>query len=80
MSDKFIRTVTEKSRTDVSGIIEENRRGKHGNLSRVNNNINDSVRNFIEAIPKIESHYYRADTRKNILLEMRLLQKFIEIK
>ncbi|CAG4981851.1 unnamed protein product [Parnassius apollo] len=60
VSDRFIRTVTEKSRSDVSGIIVEDLRGKHGNHSRVDDNIKDSLRNFIKAIPKIESHYCRA--------------------
>lgn len=67
VSDRFIRTVVDKSRSDVSGIIMEDRRGKHGNHSRVDNNIKDGVRHFIKAIPKIESHYCRADTRKEYI-------------
>lgn len=48
VSDRFIRT---RGGRKIKGIIVEDRRGKHGNHSRKNNNINDSVRNFIEAIP-----------------------------
>ncbi|CAG4960797.1 unnamed protein product [Parnassius apollo] len=60
-------TLTEKSRSDVSGIIVEDLRGKHGNHSRVDDNIKDSLRNFIKAIPKIESHYCRTDTQKEYI-------------
>lgn len=67
VSDRFIRTVTEKSRSDVSGIILEDQRGKHDNHSHVNNNNKDNLRNFIKAIPKIESHYCLANTRKEYI-------------
>lgn len=67
VADRFIRTVTEKSRSDISGIIVEDLRGKHGNHSRVDNNIKDNLRNFIKAIPKIESHYCRVDTQKEYI-------------
>ncbi|CAH2003795.1 unnamed protein product [Acanthoscelides obtectus] len=54
-----IRTVLDKQRSFSKGILSGERRGKHGNHHRVDDAIKTGIRNHINSIPRIESHYCR---------------------
>ncbi|CAG9769320.1 unnamed protein product [Ceutorhynchus assimilis] len=65
INDRPIRTtVMKKSDT---GFLFQDRRGKHGKQPVVAPEIKDSVRRFISAIPRIESHYLRAQTTREYI-------------
>lgn len=61
IGDRFLRTVLIKNQ---NGIIETDQRGKHANHSRLPADIKKSVRDHIDFIPKIESHYLRSQTTR----------------
>ncbi|KAJ8713334.1 hypothetical protein PYW07_013704 [Mythimna separata] len=42
-------------------------RGHHANRFKVDENIKNGVKSFIEAIPKIEPHYIRANSRRHYI-------------
>lgn len=60
ISDRPIRTVLKK--TNEMGFLEPEKKGKHDNHYQVDGRIKQSVRDFINAIPHMESHYLRAQT------------------
>ncbi|CAH1108983.1 unnamed protein product [Psylliodes chrysocephalus] len=60
ITDQPIRTALIKE--TESGFLDGDKRGRHGNQPKVDPEIKDSVRNFINAILRIESHYLRAQT------------------
>jgi hypothetical protein len=66
------------SRTSGSGITVEDKRGKHGNHSRSNLDIINSVKEHINSIPEVESHYQRATQQGNLLMAGCVLPKCIE--
>lgn len=49
------------------GFLEAEMRGKHGKQPTIDPEIKNSVRKFIEAIPRIESHYLRAQTTREFI-------------
>ncbi|CAH1102530.1 unnamed protein product [Psylliodes chrysocephalus] len=51
LSDRFTRTVTEKTISNTEGIVTEDLRGKHGKQRRVDNNLKEGVKNFVKSIP-----------------------------
>lgn len=58
ITDRPIRTVLTKK------INFEEKRGKHGNHSSVAPGVKESIRNHIEKIPTVESHFCRAQTKR----------------
>uniref|UniRef100_A0A8D8SAD1 Uncharacterized protein n=1 Tax=Cacopsylla melanoneura TaxID=428564 RepID=A0A8D8SAD1_9HEMI len=59
-----INTVKNK-RDKVAGVLQEkDLRGKHGKHKKLDQTIIDGIKQHIESIPKIESHYTRAKTSK----------------
>ncbi|KAK3914271.1 Ribosomal RNA large subunit methyltransferase H [Frankliniella fusca] len=66
--DSWLKTSTENSRGE-SGIAPPDMRGKHtkSTISRKNKDLNDSVREHINLIPRIESHYTRSKTKREYL-------------
>lgn len=44
--------------------MKEDERGRHGKQIRLDEEIKKSVRHHINSIPKIESHYLRANTSR----------------
>lgn len=56
ISDRPIRTVSSKT---AGGILSVDFRGKHGHHFHLDENIKKSVKEHIETIPRIESHYCR---------------------
>lgn len=67
INDRPIRTVLEKQNKIVNTLLEGDRRGKHGKHVKLDDNIRDGIIKHISSIPKIESHYARADTSKHFI-------------
>ncbi|KAG5874596.1 hypothetical protein JTB14_032993 [Gonioctena quinquepunctata] len=57
---RSIRTALSE-KTD-NGFLEPDGRGKHGHQPTVDPEIEESIKTFINSIPRIESHYLRAQT------------------
>lgn len=49
---------------NVPGNVEEDKRGKHGKQPKVSDDTRKGVSEFIDAIPKIPSHYLRKKTKR----------------
>lgn len=64
ISDRVIRTIIKKIQ---SGYLEIDKRGKHNNHPTVDTNIQTDIMNHIESIPRIDSHYLRAQTTKQFI-------------
>ncbi|KAG5898964.1 hypothetical protein JTB14_004683 [Gonioctena quinquepunctata] len=60
IDDRPIRTALSK-KTD-NGFLEPDGRGKHGHQPTVDPEIKESIKTLINSIPRIESHYLRAQT------------------
>lgn len=63
--DRYIKTALSK-KTD-GGFIESDARGKHGNHRKIDSEVKDSVTDFINSIPRIESHYLRSQTTREYI-------------
>lgn len=50
-----------------NGIVATDLRGKHGNQMKIDQGIKDSITEFINSIPRIESHYLRAQTSREFI-------------
>lgn len=64
ISDRFVRSVIEKME---DGFLAEDRRGKHTHHKKVAPEIKTGVRNHINSIPRIESHYLRNQTKREYI-------------
>lgn len=64
INDRTIRTVTQKS---CGGFLSEDQRGKHNQHVSVDESVKNDIREHIKSIPKIESHYLRAQTSRNYI-------------
>ncbi|KAJ8671126.1 hypothetical protein QAD02_002385 [Eretmocerus hayati] len=70
ISDQQIRTARKKKlRCGPTGVIQDDRRGKHTNRIVVSEAAKDSARRHIESFPTMESHYCRENTEKLYLDE-----------
>lgn len=67
ISQRFIRTVTEKKSLSQTGVLELDRRGKHDHHRKIPANIMKGIHEHIHSIPRMESHYCRKDTRKEYI-------------
>jgi len=65
LNDRVIKTALSK-KTEL-GVIEGELRGKHGNQPTIDPQIKQSVLDFINTIPRIESHYLRAHTTREFI-------------
>ncbi|XP_045778740.1 uncharacterized protein LOC123876489 [Maniola jurtina] len=65
INDRPIRTVLEKMCD--SGIVEPEKRGKHGNQHKVLDEVVQGIKNHIDSIPRIESHYLRQQTSREFI-------------
>lgn len=65
LNDRVIKTALSK-KTEL-GVIEGELRGKHGNQPTIDPQIKQSVLDFINTIPRIESHYLRAQTTREFI-------------
>lgn len=64
INDSVIKTVTKKKKQS-HGAAMEDLRGRHGKHSKIDENIKNNVRNFIEKYPKVESHYRRSESGRH---------------
>nr|CAI5870500.1 unnamed protein product [Callosobruchus analis] len=67
ISDRPIRTVVQKKTLFTGGMITEDGRGKHGNHFRIDEAIKRGVRQHIQSIPRIESHYCRSKSSREYI-------------
>jgi hypothetical protein len=65
LSNKAIKTALLKK--TESGTIEADFRGKHNHHPTIDPQIRQSVKDFINSIPRIESHYLRAQTTREYI-------------
>lgn len=65
INDRTILTV--RNKTSSSGVVTEDMRGRHTNHKKVSEQLKNDVRNHINTIPRIESHYLRAQTSKEFI-------------
>ncbi|CAG9816980.1 unnamed protein product [Phaedon cochleariae] len=65
LNDRVIKTALSKK--SESGVIEGELRGKHGNQPTIDPQVRRSVIDFINSIPRIESHYLRAQTTREFI-------------
>lgn len=66
INDRPIRTVIQK--LNESGILEPEKRGKHENHgTKIADELLEGVRNHINTIPRIESHYLRKQTTREYI-------------
>lgn len=61
----MLRTV--KSKTDDAGFLATDQRGKHTNRRTIDESIIQDIRDHINGIPRIESHYLRASTSREFI-------------
>ncbi|CAG9771463.1 unnamed protein product [Ceutorhynchus assimilis] len=66
ISEKTLRTVI-YSKVSGNGVIVEDRRGKHNKHKKIDEEIINSVREHINSIPRVESHYVRSDTSREFI-------------
>lgn len=66
ITERTIRTVI-KSKASGTGIVEEDKRGRHGNQKKTDGEILNSVRDHINSVPRVESHYLRANTTREFV-------------
>ncbi|XP_045454105.1 uncharacterized protein LOC123667070 [Melitaea cinxia] len=64
INDRPIRTVLEKEDQVANCLLADDKRGKHDKHPRVDEAIKNGIREYIDAIPKIESHYTRSNTSR----------------
>ncbi|KAJ8949762.1 hypothetical protein NQ314_008115 [Rhamnusium bicolor] len=64
ITDRNIRTIVSKNN---DGFLNADLRGKHEKHKTVSEAIKNGVRNHISSIPRIESHYLRAQTEKQYI-------------
>ncbi|KAL0882683.1 hypothetical protein ABMA27_001109 [Loxostege sticticalis] len=67
ISDRPIKTVIEKMTESGTGILAPDNRGKHGKHKSVDVTIKNAIRQHIQSIPKVESHYCRASTSREYI-------------
>ncbi|XP_072395046.1 uncharacterized protein [Diabrotica undecimpunctata] len=68
INHKVISTVFRKlNLCDSCRVLENDKRGRHGNHYKISENVKNNVRNHINSIPRIESHYCRANISKEFI-------------
>lgn len=66
ITERTIRTVIQP-KVSGTGIAPSDERGKHNNQKKIPEEILNSIRNHINSIPRIESHYIRKDTSREYI-------------
>ena len=66
IAERTIRSVIQ-FKVSGTGIIPVDQRGKHGKHRKIGQDVLTSVRNHINAIPRIESHYVRSATTREFI-------------
>lgn len=65
INNRVIQTVVKKRKD--TGLVEEDKRGKHHGHHKLPDGIKESIRNHINSIPRIESHYLRQQTTREFI-------------
>lgn len=66
ITERTIRTVIQSIVSD-NGMIQQDKCGKHGRQIKIDQEILESVRFHINSIPRVESHYLRANTSREFI-------------
>ncbi|XP_055905287.1 uncharacterized protein LOC129940814 [Eupeodes corollae] len=64
INDRPIRTVLDKKHQYVTNMVESDLRGKHTPSNKTNDSILKGIKDHIDQIPRIPSHYCRANSNK----------------
>lgn len=67
ITDRPIRTVIKKKTLFTGGMITEDLRGRHDKHYRIDDTIKNEIREHINSIPRIESHYRRSDSNRQFI-------------
>nr|CAI5842357.1 unnamed protein product [Callosobruchus analis] len=67
INDRLIRTVLSKRDLNHPQFVQEDLRGKHRNHHKLDEEIKDSIRRHIDSVPRIPSHYSRANTSREFI-------------
>lgn len=67
INDRPIRTVINKRDLHHPQFLVNDLRGKHRNHYKLDDELKESVRQHIQSIPRIPSHYCRANTTKDFI-------------
>lgn len=67
ISERAIRTVIGATLSGTGIDPLEDKRGKHANRKKIDEEILISVRNHIYSIPRVDSHYVRKDTKREFI-------------
>lgn len=73
ISDTWIQTTSKKMGT--TGYISADKRGKHENHHRMNENVRNSVIEHINMFPRVPSHYVRKESKREYLEERLSIRK-----
>lgn len=65
ISDKMIRTV--RLKMGENGFLQEDNRGKHNHHPQIDSSLKEDIKNHINSIPRIESHYVRSSTQREYI-------------
>ncbi|CAH2092428.1 unnamed protein product [Euphydryas editha] len=67
INNRPIETAIKKKNKNTNIATMKDERGCHGKHPRLDENITNGVKAFIRAIPKIESHYIRANSKRHYI-------------
>ncbi|KAJ8962148.1 hypothetical protein NQ318_018105 [Aromia moschata] len=67
ITDRPIRTVINKQTFTTKGLITPDLRGRHVRHCHINNDVKNDIRNHINSIPRINSHYCRKDSSREYI-------------
>lgn len=67
INNRPIETALKKKNNNTNIATMKDKRGSHGKQPKINEDLKAGVLSFINAIPKIESHYTRANTTKQYI-------------
>ncbi|XP_062530462.1 uncharacterized protein LOC105841614 [Bombyx mori] len=67
ISDRPIRTVIYMQNSVVGGFLAGDNRGRHGNYNKLDSTVIERIKEHINSIPRIESHYCRATTSREYI-------------
>lgn len=67
ISDRPIRTVIYMQNSVVGGFLAGDNRGRHGNHNKLDSTVIERIKEHINSIPRIESHYCRATTSREYI-------------
>ena len=76
IKEETVRTACEKI---TEGILVEDRRGKHGKHKKLPPNLRQGISDHINSFPRIESHYLRAQTKREYLEDDLNLAKMYDL-